>query len=199
MKKTSIFPILTTALLMLGLLWGCAGKTAESSPMPAETERASLPPEPMGMYSGSGSAREAYDLFREKFLPAGETESGYTPEEDIPYPDWYGGAFMDQDRRLCILIVEGNEEMAGEIREELKGQPVKFRSAQFSLHALYQAQAEIGEEYRGWSSLAVRPMQNRVVVGLPDPESEEGRTLREALEERYPCVEVEWMGHAVPY
>ncbi len=198
MKKTAISPILA-AVLLLGLLWGCAGKTAESGPMPTGTDRIPLPPEPMGMYSGSGSAGEAYGLFKEKFLPAWETESGYTPEEDIPYPDWYGGAFMDNDRRLCILIVEGYEEAAGEIQAELQGQPVKFRSAQFSLHTLYQARAEIGAEYRGWSSLAVRPMQNRVAVGLPDPESGEGKALREALEARYPCVEIEQMGYAVLY
>jgi hypothetical protein len=199
MKKTTRYGLQAIALLMLGLLWGCAAKQAEGGPMPTEPERIPLPPEPAGMYSGSGSATEAYQLLWEKFLPKEETEDKHLLEKDIPFPEWYGGAFRDNDRRLCILIVEGHEAMAGTIQAELKGQPVKFRSAEFPIHTLYQAQAEIEEEYRGWSAIAVRPMQNRVVVGLPDPGSGEGQALREALEARYPCVEFEGTGYAVPY
>ena len=121
------------------------------------------------------------------------------------YPDWYGGAFINEDSHLCILVVAGREEMIDEIREAMGGRKVDFLTCEYSLNELIRVREALMDELAeraesgscGWNSLLTSQKENRLVLRIA--KNEEGQRLMASLQGKYPCLAFEYSGTSVTF
>ncbi len=150
-----------------------------------------------GMVRGSFSPTDDWKVFCELFF------IGERGKEE--YPDWYGGAFVNQDNRLCIQLVAGQERMIDEIREAMDGRMVDFLTCRYSLNELYRVREALMDELMeradsgsyGWNSLLTSQKENRLVLRIA--KNEEGERLMESLRGKYPCLAFEYSGTSVTF
>ena len=144
----------------------------------------------------SCSPTDDYGAFCELYFPKDRGEE---------YPDWYGGAFINEDDRLCIQLVAGQEGMIDGIREAMGGRSVDFLTCRYSLNELYRVRDELMDELvkradsgsYGWNSLLTSQKENRLVLRIA--KNEEGERLMESLRGKYPCLAFEYSGTNVTF
>ena len=144
----------------------------------------------------SCSPTDDYGVFCELYFPKDRGEE---------YPDWYGGAFINEDDRLCIQLVAGQEGMIDGIREAMGGRSVDFLTCRYSLNELICVREALMDELAeraesgscGWNSLLTSQKENRLVLRVA--KNEEGERLMASLQGKYPCLAFEYSGTSVTF
>lgn len=96
--------------------------------------------------------------------------------EDAQYPDWYGGAYIDADGGLTVLLVDsenpGDKSLELQVLEWTGSARVSFTSAKYSLAHLTDLMKELDTLLDGtgvFSTHAVNEVENRIDLDLPAP------------------------------
>lgn len=96
--------------------------------------------------------------------------------EDAQYPDWYGGAYIDADGGLTVLLVDsenpGDKSLELQVLEWTGSARVSFTSAKYSLAHLTDLMKELDTLLDGtgvFSTHAVYEVENRIDLDLPAP------------------------------
>ena len=95
-------------------------------------------------------------------------------------PDWYGGAYLDDSGTLMVLLVEdrnpGDKSLELEVMKAVGDLPVCFASAKYSRNELERINGELLHILDGtgvFSSFGIYDDQNRIILDVPEPLTEE--------------------------
>ncbi len=150
------------ALVMLFSTTAFATKTSEAAFDLTAAEIASM---------AQASAIGAYQELRTTFT--------LVNNEIVSYPDGYGGAYINEDNKLVIKIVEGYSAYQTQVEAVLSAnRPVRFVNCQYSLNNLFEYQ-EAAEEYSQYLVSSYISQENSVVKLFVFEENKE--TLEAAL------------------
>ena len=136
-------------------------------------------------------AIEAFSIFATRFL----LDEGRLPKT---YPEWYGGAYMDDEFCLCIKVVDHYDNVSEFIENDLKEYPIKCLTTTVSYNELQTIQEEITLECVGWTSILLSQQDSKVVIRL-DESDEQSECLKHELSSKYDNIRFEYAPAPIPF
>lgn len=127
----------------------------------------------------SATYRELLDVLDESTLPASETA----------YPEYYGGAFVDEDGELNVYVTRGYETDADELKKRF-GEKAVYREGDYSYNTLTALMSDLNQFLLNEQEdplahkikdASLDEEKNRIVVEMEDVSSQTIQVFREKI------------------
>ena len=127
----------------------------------------------------SATYRELLDVLDESTLPASETA----------YPEYYGGAFVDEDGELNVYVTRGYETDADELKKRF-GEKAVYREGDYSYNTLTALMSDLNQFLLNEQEdplahkikdASLDEENNRIVVEMEDISSQTIQVFREKI------------------
>ncbi len=127
----------------------------------------------------SATYRELLDVLDESTLPASETA----------YPEYYGGAFVDEDGELNVYVTRGHETDADELKKRF-GEKAVYREGDYSYNTLTALMSDLNQFLLNEQEdplahkikdASLDEENNRIVVEMEDISSQTIQVFREKI------------------